>query len=275
MVLLAVATLLASGASAQDAPADVRRVVSLVPAATESLFALGAGDRVVGVSSYDHWPPEVEDLPRLGALLDPDTERILALRPDLVVVDPSQRALSRQLEALDIRSYAWSTGDLESLYRQLRELGAGLGIERNAAALVDDLRAQLATVADAATGERPTVLVVFGRRPGSFAGLWVSGGVGFLHELVGIAGGVNRFADVELQGFKAALETVVAKPPDVVVEIASGAVGADTPARVAAQWRSLPGFADVRVGVLEDPAVLVPGPRVAQLARRLAEIIRR
>ena len=62
-----------------------QRIVSLVPALTEMLFAIGAGPQVVGVSSYDEFPPEVKSLPKVGALLDPDIERILALRPDLVV----------------------------------------------------------------------------------------------------------------------------------------------------------------------------------------------
>ena len=66
------------------------RIISLVPSATEMLFAMGAGPRVAAVSSYDRYPPEVERLPRVGALVDPDVERILSLRPDLVVAYASQ-----------------------------------------------------------------------------------------------------------------------------------------------------------------------------------------
>ena len=76
------------GAPLAQAPPS--RIVSLVPAATEMLFAIGAGPRVVAVSSYDHEPPAVERLPRVGALLDPDLERIMGLRPDLVVVYGTQ-----------------------------------------------------------------------------------------------------------------------------------------------------------------------------------------
>ena len=78
------------------------RIVSLIPATTEMLFAVGAGDRVVGVGSFDRFPPEVEKLPRVGALLDPDVERILALRPDLVVVYRSQTDLLAQLARAQI-----------------------------------------------------------------------------------------------------------------------------------------------------------------------------
>src|SRR5512143_3003603 len=75
--------------ASKDAPPP-RRIVSLVPAVTEMLFAIGAGPRVIAVSSFDHWPPEVAKLTRVGGLLDPDIERIISLKPDLVVADASQ-----------------------------------------------------------------------------------------------------------------------------------------------------------------------------------------
>lgn len=248
-----------------------RRVVSLVPAATETLFALGAGDRVVGVSSYDRWPAEVEALPRVGALLDPDTERILTLDPDLVVVDPSQRTLASQLASVGIEAFTWPTADIEDYFTRLGGLGRALGMETEAAELERALRAELAAVAATAAGrERVPTLLVFGRRPGAFAELWVSGGVGFLHELVEIAGGDNLFGHLDLQSFKAGLEVLVADPPAVVVETTGADVDAEA---IAAEWRSLPGFANVSVGVLEGSGTLVPGPRMGETARRIAAAV--
>ena len=84
---------LAAAAVQPGAGATARRIVSVVPAVTEMLFAIGAGPQVVAVSSYDNWPPEVKPLTRVGALLDPDVERILQLRPDLVVVYGKQSEL--------------------------------------------------------------------------------------------------------------------------------------------------------------------------------------
>ena len=92
--LVALVVGLTAALSAQAPPS---RIVSLVPAATEMLFAIGAGPRVIAVSSYDHEPPEVDRLPRVGALLDPDLERILSLRADLVVVYGTQHELKQQL----------------------------------------------------------------------------------------------------------------------------------------------------------------------------------
>src|SRR5262249_15243040 len=103
LIAVWLATLLALSAAAsprqQPAPSpgqQVRRIISLVPAVTEMLFAIGAGPRVVAVSSYDTYPPEVKGLPGVGALLDPNVERILSLKPDLVIVYGSQTDLMKQ-----------------------------------------------------------------------------------------------------------------------------------------------------------------------------------
>ena len=100
-----------------------RRIVSLVPNVTEMLFAVGAGSQVVGVSTYDDFPPETKSLPRVGALLDPDTERILSLRPDLVIVYGSQTELESQFARAGIRVYAYRHGGVDNVLQTMRELG--------------------------------------------------------------------------------------------------------------------------------------------------------
>ncbi len=92
-----------------------QRIVSVVPSVTESLFAIGAGPRVVGVGSFDKYPPEVERLPRVGALIDPDVERILSLRPDLVVTYASQDDLNAQLAHAGIRTFPYKHGGVDEI----------------------------------------------------------------------------------------------------------------------------------------------------------------
>ena len=94
---LAVALLLVASVGAQ-----ARRVISIIPATTEMLFAMGAGDRVIAIGSYDHYPPEAQKLPRVGALIDPNVEQFLQLRPDLVVLYATQTELRRRLERANI-----------------------------------------------------------------------------------------------------------------------------------------------------------------------------
>src|SRR4029450_6550663 len=103
------------------------RIVSLVPGATEMLFAIGAGPRVVAVSSYDKEPPEVTSLPRVGALLDPDVERILSLKPDLIVVYGSQHDLVRQLERANVAHFSYVHGALPDIFTTIRRLAERTG----------------------------------------------------------------------------------------------------------------------------------------------------
>src|SRR6185436_19044152 len=96
------------------------RIVSLIPAVTEMLFALGAGPRLVGVSSFDRFPPEVAKIPKVGALLDPDLDRILSLQPDLVILYHTQSDLRKQLERAQVPAYVYSHAGLRDVTSTLR-----------------------------------------------------------------------------------------------------------------------------------------------------------
>lgn len=245
-----------------------RRVASLVPAATEALFAIGAGDLVVGVGDYDDFPEAVHELPRIGGLIDPNLEAILALRPDLVIIDPSQRTLATQLDAAGISTYSFKTGSIGELLHDVRTLGNVVGVP-GAEAVAAEVE-QVVNEVRAAVAGQPTVtaLAVFGRRPGAFAELWVSGGVGFLHDVVDISGGENVFSEIGQQSFKSGLEAVLARRPQVVIEATSPDANPDA---VTAEWRALPGFSEVRVVVLDASWSLRPSPRVVRLLWQVAE----
>ena len=122
------------------------RIVSLIPAVTEMLFALGAGPQVVAVSSFDEYPPEALKLPRVGALLNPDLERILSLRPDLVVVYESQADLRRQLERATIPMFVYKHASLADVAVTIRQLGTRIGRDGDAATLVKKIDDQLADI---------------------------------------------------------------------------------------------------------------------------------
>jgi iron complex transport system substrate-binding protein len=140
--------------------------VSLVPALTEMLFAVGAGPQVVGVSSYDEFPAEVKTLPKVGALLDPDTERVLALRPDLVIVYGSQSELQTQLERAGIHAFGYRHGGVGTILGTIRDLGAATGHRPEADRLAASLQSRLDAVrAKVKDRPRPRVLLVFERQP--------------------------------------------------------------------------------------------------------------
>lgn len=260
-------------AGAQPAPA--RRIVSLVPAVTEMLFAIGAGPQVVGVSSYDREPADVERLPRVGALLDPDLERIFTLAPDLVVVYGSQDELRQQLDRAGVPAFLYRHGGLAGILETIVRLGERTGRTAEAAAVNRQVQADLDAVRRRVSARAPArVLLVFGRDPDSLRNVYASGGVGFLHDVVLLAGGTNVLADVRREGLQISAEQILARRPDVIVELRAegGPDGADA----LRAWRTLtavPAVKSGRVHALVGSDLVVPGPRIARAAERIARVL--
>lgn len=266
------------GCRARDeaAPApDVQgpRVVSLVPSATETLFAIGAGPQVVGVSSFDTLPADAGTRPRVGALLDPDVERILTLRPDLVVTYGSQTALHEHLRRAGIGMLTVRHGGIADVLELCQTLGQQTGHADEGRTLAETLRARLTAVRMRVEGKaRPRVLFVFGREAGTLRQVWASGGIGYLHELLDVAGADNVFADVARENVQASTELLLARSPDVIVELQAERRAPEP----TSPWLALPAIPAVRDGrivTLDGAAFVVPGPRLAEAAEALARAL--
>jgi iron complex transport system substrate-binding protein len=269
MVFFAASTLVAT-------PSAPRRIISLVPAVTEMLFAIGAGPQVVAVSSFDEWPPEVASLPRVGALLDPDVERILSLQPDLVVVYGTQSDLRRQLERAGIPQFFYKHGDLPAVTRTIRALGDRTGRKAEADRVAARIDGQLEAIRQQVAGRpRPSTLLVFGREALALRGIFASGGFGFLHDMLEIAGGTNVFADVRRESVQMTTEMVLARRPQVIIELRS-TVKPDQVEKERAVWQALssvPAVRTQRIHILADPSLTVPGPRVADATELIARTL--
>ena len=274
-ILLLLVTMLTASAQPQHAPT---RIVSLVPSVTETLFAMGAGSRVAAVSSYDMFPPEVEHLPRVGALFDPDVERILSLRPDLVIVYGSQTDLMARLQRASIPMYVYRHGSLADVATSIRDVGDRIG-------MADAARALAATIDRALTGirtrvrnaPRPRTMLVIGREPGSLRAINVSGGFGFLHDLLELAGGANVFGEVKRESMLVSTETILARKPDVILELHySEPPMPGELARERAVWDPLSAVPAVKAGrvyLLYGGELVVPGPRIVDTALTFARAL--
>lgn len=254
------------------------RIVSLVPAVTEMLFAIGAGDSVVGVSSWDRYPAEALSRPRVGALIDPDVERILSLKPDLVVAYSTQSDLIAQLDRARIPIFNYEHAGLADITTTIEELGETVGLGAEGRALADTIRRDLEDVRRRiADRPRPRTVLIFGREAGTLRGIFASGGIGFMHDMLGVAGGTNVFEDVKRQSVQVSTETLLARRPDVVLEIQPPEnLPADRVDREREVWSLLPGLPAVRTGrtyLLVEYLLLVPGPRVAEAVRMMAETL--
>jgi iron complex transport system substrate-binding protein len=278
-VLAAILLLVFPAAARTHAAAAPSRIISLVPAATEMLFAVGAGPDVIGVSSYDAYPPETATLPKLGALLDPDVERILAMKPDLVVVYATQTDLQRQLQRAGIATFDYKHAGLADVTITIRQLGARTGHRDEAEKVASGIERRLNAIRHAvASLPRPKTLLVFGRERLALRGILASGGIGFLHDMLTTAGGDNVFADVRQQSVQASTETIIARRPDAIVEVHS----AETPMAHGAieneikTWSilgSVPAVRSRRVYYLIDDRLVIPGPRVAEGTKVLADVL--
>src|SRR5438876_10626221 len=149
------------------------------------LFAMGAGDRLAGVSNYDRFPPEVARLPKVGGLLDPNVERVLSLKPDLVIVYGTQADLIRQLERANVPMFRYVHRGLPDILETMRALGERIGSKAAADAAAATIDRQLAAIRTrVAPLAKPKTLLVFGREQGRLRQVNASGGYGFLHDLL-------------------------------------------------------------------------------------------
>jgi ABC-type Fe3+-hydroxamate transport system substrate-binding protein len=232
---------------------------------------------VVAVGSFDAYPPEVAKLPRVGALLDPDLERILAIRPDLVIVYESQTDFRRQLERAAVPTFIYKHAGMADIAETIMQLGTRIGRETESSAVVRAIEKRLEDIrARVQSRPRPSTLVVFGRDALALRGIYASGGTGFIHDMLEAAGGTNVFADVPKQSVQATTELILARRPAVILELRGGPMTAEERSKEATVWKSLSGVPAVRTGrvtIVNDPRTVVPGPRVAEGVELLARAL--
>jgi iron complex transport system substrate-binding protein len=265
-------------ASLQQSTRPAQRIVSLVPALTEMLFAVGAGSQIAGVSSYDDFPPGVQSRPRVGALLDPDVERILSLKPDLVLVYGSQTDLEGQFARAGIRVYKYRHAGIANVLQTIRELGALSGHKDEGDRVAAQLQSQLDGIRARVRGRaKPRTMLVMERDAMALRGVYVSGGVGFLHELLDVAGAEDVFADVKREGVQPSNETMLVRAPQVIIELHAGDEPApDVLQRERSVWSllsSVPAVRNGRVYLLYGGYLVSPGPRLARAAESLARVL--
>jgi iron complex transport system substrate-binding protein len=246
------------------------RIVSLAPSVTETLFALGAGPDVVGVSQYCDYPPQVQDLPRVGSFLTPNLEAIIALRPTLVVgLELSSDV--RQIRALNSMGYPVllvSDDSLQQIETSIEKVGARIDREDEARRLVAQIRAQIETVQNRLANVKPVrALMLVGHQP-----IVAVGPDTYLDELMRIARADNIVEAVGEQWPHLSLEFIIAMRPEVILD---GAMGTDS-ASSSDFWEkypTIPAVRDRRVyGYAEDP-MLHAGPRVGQSLEIIARKI--
>ncbi len=255
-------------------PEFPRRVVTLAPSLTEMVFALGAGHRVVGVSRYSNYPSAAQELPKVGSYVQPDLEKIVALKPDLclAVKDGNPRDAVEKLERLGIPVYAVNPRSLDEVMETLSALGDVLGAWAEARSVVDGMRRRIRAVEARVAGvrHRPRVFFQIGVSP-----IVSVGSETFAHELITRAGGLNAAEGPEPYP-RFSLEQVMGLRPDVIVVSSMEREQVfEQVRRDWLRWPGIPAVASGRIHMVPSDLFDRPGPRLVEGLEMLAAILHR
>lgn len=241
-----------------------QRVVSLAPSVTESLFALGLGPRVVGVTRYCDRPVEALALPKVGGFSDPSLEAVVALKPDAVVAVPSEanRRVVERMVDLGVPVLVVPDTTVADVGVALHTMGDALGAAARADAVWGAVQQRVAVLQARVKGlPRPRVLVAYDHRP------WVVAGPGsFAWEMVGLAGGQALPQQAKVPYPQLGLEALVRMKPQVILDASMQAAPGNTSAvaAVLAPHPSIPAVANHRIHRLPAGVLVRPGPGLAQ-----------
>ncbi len=284
VVNLLFAALLILAAGSQAAPAWAgpdavdeapARIVSLAPSLTETLFALGAGDRLVGVTDYCDHPPEVSRIARVGGFVNPNLEAIIALRPDLVLAVPNggAKALVERLGQIGIEVLIVRVYTLADIDVAIRDVGEAIQAPDRAEALIERMHRSMEIVEERLLGRpRRRVVLVWEQQP-----LIVGGAGTYIDELIRKAGGENIAAAGKGRFPHYGIEEVVARGPEVILDafMLSDASTASSEARRRFwdRWPTIPAVRTGEVHFIETFTVVRPGPRIPEALEILARAI--
>lgn len=247
--------------------------MALAPNVTETLFALGLGDRVAGVGDYSTWPPEATKKPHLGGLFDANLERIVSLKPDLAVLLPSEKDLAAKLQPLGVEVLTIPNETLADIERSFSTVAVRCGVPDAGARLAAEWRTGLAPHP---IPGRPRVVLSVGRQEGRLADVLVAGPNTFYQELLDRMGAENVFADAPIRYPKVSLEELVARKPDVILELRAEEVPPDAARLLVRDWDQLgdiPAVRNGRVRILSGDWTAIPGPRLPKLYAELRKAL--
>jgi iron complex transport system substrate-binding protein len=254
---------------------SIHRVVSLAPNVTEILFALNLGDRVVGVTRFDDFPPEVKKLPIVGGYIDPSVEAIAALKPDLVICVPNPGGRDRMevLTRLGLPVLVLPEQHLQDVFVNIRFLGELFERKPAAEILTNAIKQRLQRVTAAIAGiNAPRTILVYGHKP-----LIAAGPGSFGDEMLRFAGGKNVVDNAVVRYPSLPMEEVIRLAPEVIIDASMSGSGAEISAPEATEfwntWQVLPAIKNHRVHMFDSALWFRPGPRIAEGVERLARLL--
>ncbi|MDI3535190.1 MAG: cobalamin transport system substrate-binding protein [Thermosediminibacterales bacterium] len=253
---------------------EPKRVVSLAPGNTEILFAIEAGDKVVGVTKYCDYPPEAKTKEIIGGFSDPNIEKIVSINPDLVLATTMHEKTVKELEKLNIPVIVLHAQTAEGVIKIINLAGKAVGHEKEAAAVTASMKEKIGSITekikDIPEKDRPSVYYEVWREP-----IMTAGPKTLIHDLITLAGGINIGADAETDYPQYSVETLLKKNPDVMIAPDLHGSNTATLGKVKQRpgWSNISAVKNNRVYLIEDDLITVPGPRVVDGLEAIAKAL--
>jgi iron complex transport system substrate-binding protein len=255
-----------------------QRIVSVAPSVTEILFALGAGDRVVGVTTYCNYPEAAKAKPKVGGYSTPSLEAILALRPDQVIMVKNRPDIAQKLRMTGIDVAELQPESLAGIYDSIQVISQRIGVPERGRSLVQSIQKQLQEMANKVKqGPKAKVLFVVGRTPGSVSDLTVVGRGSYLSELITMAGAENIVADAAVPYPQVNMEEVIRRNPDIIIDMGHNEMVTESQKlAVKLLWKRYSFLRAVQrdaVFPISADYFVTQGPRVVQAVRDIQQMI--
>jgi iron complex transport system substrate-binding protein len=269
-------TILKRESKIENRKLKIQRIVSLSPNLTEILFALGLGNRVVAVSSDCDWPAEAKDKPKAGSFWQPNTEVIIAAKPDLVVCETflQQNEAAQALKRAGLNVLSLRVESIDELFATIRSIGRAAGCTEKAEQLAAGIKEQLDQIKEASSSlQKVKVMWVIQTEPVRVAGVNT-----FVNEIVELAGGKNAIAPTGDQYPSISTEEIIGCGAEVIIQSAMGKQDIQKQQADAEEFWSrfanLPAVKNKRIYVINPDTVLRLGPRVGEGSQAVAQCLR-
>lgn len=247
-------------------PERVERAVSLAPNLTEIAFAVGAGDKLVGVTTYCNYPLEAQKIQKVGDTINPNIENIIALKPQIVLVSTASQieSFTRRLEQQNIHVFVTNPNSLDDVYKSIDKIGEIFGRSEKSKEIVESLQKRVAAIeSKTKTGKVEKVFVQISKEP-----LFTIGRESFLTDLIERAGGVSLTKDVAAAYPKLSKETALASNPEAI--ILSDSEDNREPNEL---FKDSPAVKNARIFRIDADIISRPGPRLVDALEQIARAL--
>jgi len=255
------------------------RIICAVPNITEIVFALGQGERVIGVSDFSTYPPEAHSKESIGGYIDPNLERIITLKPDLVILIGVNNRLIALCQEKGIEWLRVEIENLQTLFQGIQTIAAKLHCSGKGTQLVNAMKQGLERIRQRALRQpfQPNVFLCISRMEGQLTDLFTVSDQAFLGELMTLTGGKNIFGELGSRYPQIAKESLMKREPGVIIELRpEDALNTRSLKDIQKDWEeisSTPAVAAGRVHIVTDDYIKIAGPRIVQTAERLYQLI--